>query len=309
MDAVQQANSGHPGMPMGMADVATVLFTQIPEVRRLGAALARPRPLHPVGRPRLDAALFAAASHRLRRHDARRAEAFSPARQPHRRASGIRPRQRHRDDHRAARPGPRQRRGLRAGRAPARRALRPRRRRSLHLRHRRRRLPDGRHRPGGDHPGRPSRARPPDPAVRRQRHLDRRADVAGHVGGPQEALRRRRLARPGRRRPRPRRRHPRHPQGAQRHRQALDDRLQDGDRLWRADQGRHRRHARLAARQGRGRGRAPEARLELRSVRHPRADLLAPGARSARAASRRDANGPSAMPPWPRPIAPSSTAA
>jgi transketolase len=28
MDAVQRANSGHPGMPMGMADVATVLFRQ-----------------------------------------------------------------------------------------------------------------------------------------------------------------------------------------------------------------------------------------------------------------------------------------
>jgi transketolase len=28
MDAVQAANSGHPGMPMGMADVATILFTE-----------------------------------------------------------------------------------------------------------------------------------------------------------------------------------------------------------------------------------------------------------------------------------------
>ena len=28
MDAVQAAKSGHPGMPMGMADVATVLFRE-----------------------------------------------------------------------------------------------------------------------------------------------------------------------------------------------------------------------------------------------------------------------------------------
>ncbi len=27
MDAVEAAKSGHPGMPMGMADVATVLFS------------------------------------------------------------------------------------------------------------------------------------------------------------------------------------------------------------------------------------------------------------------------------------------
>ena len=28
MDAVEAANSGHPGLPMGMADAATALFTR-----------------------------------------------------------------------------------------------------------------------------------------------------------------------------------------------------------------------------------------------------------------------------------------
>ena len=29
MDAVEKAKSGHPGMPMGAADMATVLFTKV----------------------------------------------------------------------------------------------------------------------------------------------------------------------------------------------------------------------------------------------------------------------------------------
>jgi transketolase len=29
MDAVEKANSGHPGLPMGAADIATVLFTKV----------------------------------------------------------------------------------------------------------------------------------------------------------------------------------------------------------------------------------------------------------------------------------------
>ena len=59
MDAVEKANSGHPGLPMGVADIATVLFTRFLKFDPQGAALARPRPFRAVGRPRLDAALFA----------------------------------------------------------------------------------------------------------------------------------------------------------------------------------------------------------------------------------------------------------
>src|SRR6202790_1562572 len=33
MDAVEQAKSGHPGLPMGAADVATVLFTRFLKFR------------------------------------------------------------------------------------------------------------------------------------------------------------------------------------------------------------------------------------------------------------------------------------
>ena len=129
------------------------------------------------------------------------------------------------------------------------------------------------------------------------------------LGGPHEALRRRRLARQAVDGHDPDAVAARHPQGAQRHRQALADRLQDDHRLRRADQGRHRRHARLAARQGRGRRRPPEARLELSAVRHPRADLhrLAQGRRARQVGAAQLDQAPRRA--WPTPTAPSSIAA
>ena len=86
MDAVEAANSGHPGMPMGMADAATALFTRHLKYRPGRSALARPRPLRAVGRPWLDADLCAAAPDRLRPADDRGNPQFPPAAQPLRRA-------------------------------------------------------------------------------------------------------------------------------------------------------------------------------------------------------------------------------
>ena len=59
-DGVQQANSGHPGMPMGAADMAFVLWT-----RHLRFDPAEPRWIGRdrfvlSGRPRVDAPLLAA---------------------------------------------------------------------------------------------------------------------------------------------------------------------------------------------------------------------------------------------------------
>ena len=65
MDAVEAAKSGHPGMPMGMADVATVLFARFLRFDPERARMARPRPLRAVRRPRLDAAVRAALPDRL----------------------------------------------------------------------------------------------------------------------------------------------------------------------------------------------------------------------------------------------------
>ncbi len=87
IDAVQKANSGHPGMPMGMAPVAYVLWTRFLRHNPKQSEMVRARPLCALGRARLDAALQPALPDRLRPH-ARRSQAFPPARQQDARPSG-----------------------------------------------------------------------------------------------------------------------------------------------------------------------------------------------------------------------------
>ncbi len=64
MDAVQQANSGHPGTPMALAPVVYTLWQRFLRFDPERSDLAQPRPLRAVQRPRLDAALCDAASRR-----------------------------------------------------------------------------------------------------------------------------------------------------------------------------------------------------------------------------------------------------
>ena len=66
MDAVQQANSGHPGRADGHGRDRGRAVGPAPAPQPGQSALARPRPLRAVERPRLDAAVRAAAPDRLR---------------------------------------------------------------------------------------------------------------------------------------------------------------------------------------------------------------------------------------------------
>ena len=62
MDAVQKANSGHPGAPMALAPVAYCLWQQFLRYDPDRSALAESRPLRALQRTRLHAALFPASS-------------------------------------------------------------------------------------------------------------------------------------------------------------------------------------------------------------------------------------------------------
>ncbi len=71
MDAPHAARSGHQGTAMALAPLAHVLWTRVMRYDASRPGLARPRPLRPVGRTRVDPALLDAPPHRLR-PDARR---------------------------------------------------------------------------------------------------------------------------------------------------------------------------------------------------------------------------------------------
>ena len=60
IDGVEAAKSGHPGLPLGAADVATVLFSRHLKFDAANPEMAGPRPLCALGRSWLDADLFAA---------------------------------------------------------------------------------------------------------------------------------------------------------------------------------------------------------------------------------------------------------
>ena len=119
MDAVEKAKSGHPGMPMGMADVATVLFTRFlkfdasapdwPDRDRFVLSAGH-------GSMLLYALLHLTGYPGMTMEELKQ---FPPARLQDRRPSRVRPCRRHRDDHRSAGPGPRQRGRHGAGGAAA----------------------------------------------------------------------------------------------------------------------------------------------------------------------------------------------
>ena len=176
MDAVQKANSGHPGTPMALAPIAYLLYTRIMKHAPEDPHWLGPRPLRALLRARVDAALLDALPGRLRRH-ARPDQALPPARlavppghPEYGHVPGV-----------ETTTGPLGPGHLDRGRHGARRAhagrplqpRRPRPDRPPHLLHRLRRRHGGGHLLRGVLDRRPPRARQADRLLRRQPHLDR----------------------------------------------------------------------------------------------------------------------------------------
>ncbi|MEI8631946.1 hypothetical protein P4S72_07305 [Vibrio sp. PP-XX7] len=65
MDGVQQANSGHPGAPMGMADIAEGALAHSPESQPAKPKLGRPRPVCSLEWAWVNADLFTVTSDRI----------------------------------------------------------------------------------------------------------------------------------------------------------------------------------------------------------------------------------------------------
>ncbi len=104
VDMVQKANSGHPGLPLGAAPMAYVLWTRWLKHQSAQSALVRSRSLRALGRTRLGAALQPAAPDRLRPF-AGRHQAVPPMGQQDAGASRARPHAGRGNHHRAARAG------------------------------------------------------------------------------------------------------------------------------------------------------------------------------------------------------------
>ena len=66
MDAVEKAKSGHPGTPMALAPAGLRAVAPVPPPQPAPTRLARPRPVRPLLRPRLDAAVRPAPPDRVR---------------------------------------------------------------------------------------------------------------------------------------------------------------------------------------------------------------------------------------------------
>ena len=65
MDAVEAAKSGHPGMPMGMADAATVLFANHLKFDASQPDWPDERQIYPVSRSRIYAVICVAIFDRI----------------------------------------------------------------------------------------------------------------------------------------------------------------------------------------------------------------------------------------------------